>query len=38
MLGWIAYAMGKRTDADIEPLEHAVKDVRDELVPIADNA
>ena len=38
MLGWIANAMGKRTDADIAPLEHAVKDVKDELVPIADNA
>ena len=38
MLGWIANAMGKRTDADIEPLEHAVKDVKDELIPIADNA
>jgi len=38
MLGWIADAMGKRTDADIEALEHAVKDVRDKLEPVTNDA
>ena len=38
MLGWIANAMGKRADTDIEALEHAVKDVSDELERIANEA
>ena len=38
MLRWIADAMGKRTDADIEALENAVKDVRDRPEPIANDA
>ena len=38
MLRWIADAMGKRTDADIEALENAVKDVRDKPEPIANDA
>ena len=29
MLGWIAAAMGKQVEPDVNALEHAVKDVRD---------